>query len=771
MLIFFPSDDTIYCIETQNEEDIGMQVTSSKLITLSSEFIEQVKDEITPHWGELGWVTYKRTYARWIDEENRHENWDETVKRVIEGNINLDPRLHEDHIDPEVITELEDEAQKLFKLVYSLSATPSGRNLWISGSKYQDRNGDALNNCWFIAVRPQPYGDSHIMPDYLDQDQVAVSMPFSFMFDQLMKGGGVGFSVVQDNVKQIPMVDDNVNLTILIDEKSDSYTDSIALGATDKQQWLAEHSLDEGRYYKLPDTREGWILANANLVDMHFNSTNPDHESNLILDMSDIRPKGAKIKGFGGTASGPMPLIEMLFDTNKLLDARVGQKLTSVDCTDLGNLIGKTVVAGNVRRSAELALGSSDDDAFITMKQDQDKLYHHRWASNNSVAVDTKKADYTAVADSIMHNGEPGIVNLELSKHFGRLVDGRQENIDGAVEGTNPCGEISLDNGEPCNLFEVFPSVATEQGFDLEDAFGLGTRYTKRVTFSNYDWEVSRNVIKKNHRIGISMSGIQDWILKEFGNRVVLGFKDGIDPETHEAIKEPVYDERVVAKFDNIYHAIVDADNAYSATLGCAPSVKHTTVKPSGTVAKLAGVSEGMHFHYAGYLIQRIRFQDTDPLLPALQLCGYKMEPDVYTKNTVCVEFPVRAAHADSDQFASAGNVSIAEQFATQAFLQKYWSDNAVSCTITFQPEEGDQIANLMKQYRFSIKSTSLLPYSGSDFKQAPKEPITKDVYEARRGQITNDVHAVYDSMATMDQKDLDLIDQSDCIGGACPVR
>lgn len=749
-----------------------MQVAVNRLITLSDKFIEKVKAEIKPHWGELGWVTYKRTYSRWIEAENRHEEWDETVKRVVEGNINLDPRLHEDHIDPEVISELETEAQDLFKLVYSLSATPSGRNLWISGTPYQERNGDALNNCWFVAVRPQPYGDSHIVPEYLDQDQPAVSMPFSFMFDQLMKGGGVGFSVVQSNVSQIPAVDNNVHLTILVDEASQSYTDSIALGATDKQEWLNDHSLDEGWYYKLPDTREGWILANAHLVDMHFNATNPDHTNNLILDVSDIRPKGAKIKGFGGTASGPMPLIEMLFDTNTLLNSRVGQKLSSVDCTDMGNLIGKTVVAGNVRRSAELALGSSDDDAFITMKQDQKQLYHHRWASNNSVAVDTHKTDYTAVADSILHNGEPGIVNLELSKNYGRLIDGRQEGIDGAVEGTNPCGEISLANGEPCNLFEVFPSVATEQGFDLDQAFTLGTRFTKRVTFSHYDWEVSRKVINQNHRIGISMSGIQDWILKTFGNRVVRGFKDGIDPETHEAIKEPVYDQRVIAKFDELYHDIVAADNAYSNTLGCATSVKHTTVKPSGTVAKLAGVSEGMHFHYAGYLIQRIRFQDSDPLLPALRLSGYKVEPDVYTKNTVCVEFPVRAAHADSKEFASAGTVSIEEQFATQAFLQKYWSDNAVSCTITFQPEqEGSHIAGLMKQYRHSIKSTSLLPYSGSDFKQAPKEPISKAVYEQRRAQITNNVKDVYDSLKTMDKKDLDLLDQSDCIGGACPVR
>ncbi len=425
-----------------------------------------------------------------------------------------------------------------------------------------------------------------------------------------------------------------------------------------------------------------------------------------------------------------------------------------------------------MRRSAELALGGATDDDFITMKQDQKKLYHHRWASNNSVAVDSKFNRYAPIADSITHNGEPGIVNLELSRNYGRAIDGYQPGIDDGVEGTNPCGEISLSNGEPCNLFEVFPLIAQEQGWSLEEAFELAARYTKRVTFSNYDWEVSRTVIQKNRRIGVSMSGIQDWILTTFGNRVVTGFEAATDPETGDTIQKPIYDQRVAKKFDDLYHSVVAADKEYSKELGCKASVKHTTVKPSGTVAKLAGVSEGMHFHYAGYLIQRIRFQDSDPLLPALKACGYKIEPDVYTKHTMCVEFPVKAANADDPNFASAGSVSIAEQFATQAFLQTYWSDNAVSCTITFQPNEADEIAPLMYQYRHVTKSTSLLPYSGADFKQAPKEPIDKKIYQERESEVNENVAAVFaEQNDNHDKKDIELVDQSDCAGGACPIR
>lgn len=451
-------------------------------ITLDPDFIAQTKKEVTPHWGELGWVTYKRTYARWLDDKNRSENWDETVKRVIEGNINLDPRL-KNNPSEKTIHELTAEAKQLFRLVYGLAATPSGRNLWISGTDYQKRNGDSLNNCWFIAIRPQKYGNSHIVPAYLTQDQIAPSMPFSFLFDQLMKGGGVGFSVVDENINQISKLDQKVDLTIVIDKKSKSYDASLKLGATDLDEWKKTNQEKEDYiYYKLPDTREGWVLANARLIDMHFNSTNPEKKKKLVLDISDIRPYGAKIHGFGGTASGPMPLIEMLFDINQILNERAGQKLTAVDATDICNLIGKTVVAGNVRRSAELALDSSDNQDFITMKQDKKKLYHHRWASNNSVAINSEFDNYQPIADSILHNGEPGVVNLELSRNYGRIKDGYQAGIDGEVEGTNPCGEISLANGEPCNLFEVFPFIAQKQGWDLKEEFKLAARYTKRVT-------------------------------------------------------------------------------------------------------------------------------------------------------------------------------------------------------------------------------------------------------------------------------------------------
>ncbi|WP_205439448.1 ribonucleoside-triphosphate reductase, adenosylcobalamin-dependent [Halobacillus ihumii] len=730
-------------------------------ITLSNEFVEFEKENFTPHWGELGWVTYKRTYARWIEEKGRKEEWHETVKRVVEGNVNLDPRLKHGHVPQKVLNELQREAQDLYHLIYTISGVSSGRNLWISGTEFAERNGDALNNCWFIAVRPQAYGDSHIVPFYAKKDDKLVSMPFSFLFDQSMKGGGVGFSAVDENMKLMPKVDREIETVVVTDKSNGDYDKLIEAGAVDKDEHIRNMKTTKFIAFKVPDKREGWVEAEALVIDSHFEEATEKDIEQVIIDVSSVREEGEPIKGFGGIASGAKPLVELLFATNKIVNEAAGRKLSSVESTDIMNLIGKTVVAGNVRRTAEIALGSPNDSEFITMKQDTEKLMSHRWASNNSVIVDRSFDDYDEIANALVVNGEPAIVNMELSKDFGRIVDGYQPNVDPDVEGTNPCGEISLANGEPCNLFEVFPLIAERNGIDVEEAYALAARFAKRVTFSYYEWEVSRNVIQNNRRIGVSMSGIQDWALKNFGGRLVVGFEeDGT----------AIFNEKAAKRVDELYQSVKQSDIDYSEQLGCNPSVKLTTVKPSGTVSKLAGMSEGVHFHYDSHLIQRIRFQANDPLLVAIKLAGYHIEDDEYSANTKVVEFLVEAPSANEDGFIGAGEASIEEQFANQAFMQRYWADNSVSCTITFQEHEGDKIADLFRQYRDYTKSTSLLPFAGHGFVQAPKEPITKETYENRKGQIRGDIQEIFTAMNQSD-KDVELVGQSDCESGSCPIK
>lgn len=745
-------------------------------IKLSQEFIEEVRKTIKPHWGPLGWVTYKRTYARWIEEEKRTEEWHETVKRVVEGNINLDPRLKQENVPLPVIHELEEEAKQLYKLIYGLAGAASGRNLWISGTEFQKRNGDALNNCWFKAIRPQAYGDSNIVPFYLkDKYEQTVSMPFSFIFDQLMKGGGVGFSVTKENMAKMPKVQKPIELVVLVGKENGDYEKIVDVGAKDRDEFYKGLNEKEPKtiVYQTEDSREGWVISLALVIDSHFKTI--EDVERVVIDVTDVREEGKRIKGFGGVASGAKPLAELLFEVNEMLNNAVGRRITSVEATDIANLIGKTVVAGNVRRSAEIALGSPDDDEFILMKQDKEKLMSHRWASNNSVIIDNSFDDYGKIAEALIVNGEPAVVNMELARNYGRIVDGEQTGIDGKAEGTNPCGEVTLEDGENCNLFEIFPLIAEKQGWDLKEAFRLATRYAKRVTFSNYEWEITRKVVEKNRRIGISMSGIQDWVLVRFGGRLVEGFQLAYD-ENGEIIEEPIFNQEAAKVVDELYKAVVEADKEYSEQLGCNRSIKLTTVKPSGTVSKLAGVSEGIHYHYDKYIIQRIRFQSNDPILSAIKFAGYKTEPDAYSPNTTVVEFLVKAPTAEYEKFMSAKDVPIEEQFANQAFMQKYWADNSVSITITFKEDEKDKIEKLLRQYRKYTKSTTLLPFSGHGYVQAPKEPISEEEYHERTAQIKGDVQEIYNLMQEalrfhQTEQDLEIVGQEDCEGGACPVK
>ena len=224
---------------------------------------------------------------------------------------------------------------------------------------------------------------------------------------------------------------------------------------------------------------------------------------------------------------------------------------------------------------------------------------------------------------------------------------------------------------------------------------------------------------------------------------------------------------------ENIYtidgYMVKKVNENHAMLLNSVPSIKITTVKPSGTIAKLPGVSSGLHWHYAPYLIQRIRFHETDYNLKALEACGYPIEPDHQAPNTMVVEFPVKSPNADHPGFKSAGEVTIDEQFANQYLFACYWADNAVSATITFQPDEMDKIEPLLREYGNEIKSTSLLPYSGHGYKQAPWEPITKTEYERRVSAVKMSLEEA-DRMVNATEEEAELIEEG-CSKGICPIR
>jgi len=766
--------------------------------SLSPEFVSKYRNKI-PDWGILGWETYKRTYARWIQSELRYEEWWETCKRVIEGNFNLVPN------DPTFTME---EMETAYDLMFYLIWLPPGRGLWVSGTDFAKKHGDALVNCWFIACRPQPY---------LKGEEAKVSFPFVFIFDVSMKGGGSGFTARKKDVSLIPVVSKKINLFIKCDANHPDFsidvpTAKLDYGVVDKV--MPTKGILIG---KVNDSREGWCDALSWVIDSHFAGL---WEANLVIDISDVRGYGEEIKGFGGKSSGPRSLVELLCGVNDLLNLRHQGNLSSVDVVDIMNMIGRCVIAGNVRRTAQLSIGSTDDIGFMQMKdfgvvdeicqtdvsgnfiwengkrvlkpmnilqhlyeekELQGLIYthhaqsNHRWSSNNSLMVTPEFDDWKFLSDKLKINGEPGYINEYLIQNYGRLIDGVQEGIDGEAEGCNACVEITLANGEPCNLVENFPLNINKANKDYKKVLDISARYAYRVTHCIHDWEVSRDIVSKNRRIGASLSGIQDWVLEEFGGEVFTGWK------TTNGLTLPTgVNPLVVKALDDYYHTIKESATKYAKALGTNTPIKFTTVKPSGTISLLVGASPGMHWHYFGYGIRRMRFQMDDMLLPILKQAGYYMEPDIKVPNTMVVEFPVKACTADHPKFRSAGQVPIYEQFAFQALLSEYWADNSVSCTITFQPEEADQLEGLLRHYSTKIKATTCLPYKNHGYAQAPYEPYSekdgkspKQQYEEALSKITDRPVDIYTRLHLSDnaKEELEAILGSDCTTGACPIR
>ncbi len=612
-------------------------------------FLEKFNGQ-QPDWGPIGYITYKRTYARLIEGENRKEEFWETLRRVVEGCYSI----QKEHCVKLSLPWSDEKAQKsaqiMFNKIWNFRFSPPGRGLWMMGTEFIARHGSmSLNNCGFAST---------------EDIDLKYSKAFEFVMDALMLGVGVGF-------------------------------DTKGAGK------IKIKKPSEGTFnFEIPDSREGWVEALKLILEAYFLGKQAP-----ILDFSKIRLAGVPIRGFGGIASGPAPLKEMLEDIQKILESRIGQPISSVDIVDIMNYIGKCVVAGNVRRSAEIALGDPTDLDFVTCKQDEEALYSHRWASNNSVFA-VKGLDYSFLANQIAVNGEPGILWLENARAYSRMGDD-PDYKDKKAAGVNPCGEQTLESFELCCLVETFPS-RHESYEEFQETLKYAYLYSKSVTLVNTHWQETNAVMLKNRRMGISQTGIIEAFVKH-GRRKILEW------------------------CDKAYNYLRELDEQYSDWLCIPKSVKITTVKPSGTVSLLPGVPPGIHYPHSEYYIRRIRLSKNSDLIPNIKNAGYKIEDDSYSPNTVVAEFPIHEKYFER----SKNDVSIWEQAENAAAYQKYWSDNQVSITITFKPEEADQIKYVLEAYEDKLKSASFLPIKEHGYKQAPYEEITKEAYEEMIENIT----------------------------------
>jgi ribonucleoside-triphosphate reductase len=769
-------------------------------VKLTESFLVQYRNK-QPKWGfgGLGYIVYLRTYARKMFGGNVLERWDQTVQRISEGNFRIEAkRLAEiGKLTEAKVAELTTEMERFYHLVFNLVMTPPGRGLWMSGTEYAEKVGDAENNCWGVSMRPQPFNSG---------EEKRVSFAPVFTFDQAMKGGGVGINIQRKYVNQVPKVENALDLKFRC---KPSHADFISeLVALDVKEDI--HVTVNGDAFYVPDSREGWAEALGKVVDAHYEGL-----TELVIDISDIRPRGTDIKGFGGVASGPAPLVTMLTKVNEILNRRVNDYVTPTEWGDVVQLIGTCVVAGNVRRTALILIGDQNDKEYVESKNyslpQNLEASQWRWASNNSVdiSVNTDRETLRNLSVNIYYNGEPGYVNVELSRNFGRIIDGFQKDIDGEVEIFNPCGEITLPNASPCNLFEInLPRVhdLIEKGIEGENLYEevayLAARYAYRITFRHYEWEATRDVVYRHRRLGVGITGITDWVLMKFGKKAILGFN---------AEGNAIFNEEVTQGLDKLYGYVKKSNIGQASDLGANPSIKVTTVKPSGTVSLLMGCSPGQHYHWAPFMIRRVRMATSAPLIPILEQCGYHIEPAVkgfnadgsyqYDPTTLVVEFPVKAPTADHENFQSAGDVPLREQAALQALLATYWSDNAVSATLSFKKaqakpvyfEDGtmlldkfgqpelkvdkreedaviDEIADILDRYKGVIKSTSLLPHATDTYPQMPYEEISEDKYNEMVARLTAKPWELIDG--DVKAEDEDTTDYtSECTGNSCPLK
>ena len=510
----------------------------------------------------------------------------------------------------------------------------------------------ALNNCAFVSTE-----DMREHP----------RKPFTFLMDASMLGVGVGFDTKGKNTVRI-------------------------LGPSSRTT-----------RYSIPDSREGWVESVGLLLDSFF-GVKGEKQPAVEFDYSAIRPEGMPLKTFGGVSSGPRPLRELHETINTLLSKRVGSLLDSTTIVDLFNLIGKCVVSGNVRRSAEIAFGEADDDAFLDLK-DYEKNPERMawgWSSNNSVFARVGM-DYTNIANHLRVNGEPGLAWLENMQKYGRMCEPPNFK-DMKVKGGNPCLEQSLESYELCCLVETFPARHASLE-EYKRTLKFAYLYAKTVTLRMTHWPETNRVMLRNRRIGCSVSGVADFLGQHNLDELRVWLDEG-------------------------YQTVQHWDEVYSNWFCIPRSIKTTSVKPSGTVSLLAGATPGMHFPESRIYIRRMRMSKNDPLCKPLREAGYAVVPAIGQEDTtVVVEMPIRLPESVRVQ----SEVSMFEQLSLAAFLQRYWADNQVSCTITFDPEsEGPHIAQMLQYFQYQLKGVSMFPKQDySKYPQLPYEAISEEVYEA----------------------------------------
>lgn len=558
-----------------------------------------------PRFGYNGFgeFLFYRTYSR-KKADGSPESWHDTVIRVMNGLFSIRKDWYIRNHIPWDESFWQEYAERVAISMFKMEWLPPGRGLWAMGSDYvYERGAMALYNCAYTDIGDD-IGDS-----------------VSWAMDSLMNGVGVGFGPIRnDRLRTYQPLSGNSKIHII------------------------------------PDTREGWCESVQILIESFLK---PD-SCNYVFDYTQIRGKGLPIKGFGGLASGPEPLMQLHADICVYFE--MYQRDPNYDSvmlkTDILNAVGCCVVVGNVRRSAEIALGEISDPVFMDLK-DYDKYSYREgigWMSNNSVYL--RKADdferLGEISQRVKSKGEPGYINM-VNFPRGRL--GHNDNdikVDRAT-GINPCGEIPLESREVCNLAETFPTNCKDHNHWLR-ACEYATFYCSTVTLLPTHQQSTNAIIARNRRIGVGIVDFTGWKHTDGVHKVTRYLREG-------------------------YKTVRSVNKWLAGEAGIPESIRVTTMKPGGTVPKLVGKTSGCGYPTFHHTKRRVRVQEGSPVANMLHDAGYQSEPDYYSKNTLVFSFPILQGPAKPS-----AEVSLWEQAFNLILLQREWADNAVSNTLYFRP-------------------------------------------------------------------------------------
>ena len=488
------------------------------------------------------------------------------------------------------------------------------------------------------------------------------------------------------------------------------------------------------------DSKEGWAKAFRQVLALLWAGEIPK------WDVSKVRPAGARLKTFGGRASGPAPLVELFnFAVTTFKNAQ-GRKLSSIECHDLMCFIGQIVVVGGVRRSAMISLSNLSDDRMRHAKSGQWwETAAHRALANNSVSytekpdIETFMREWLALVES--KSGERGVFNREASKKQAAKFGRRDPNHD---FGTNPCSEIILRPYQFCNLTEVVVR-ATDSVEDLERKVKLATILgTIQSTYTKFPYlrKVWRDNTEAERLLGVSLTGIMD-------NPLMTSKNKGLEKT-----------------LEHLRNVAVDTNAVWAERLGIPVSASITCVKPSGTVSQLVDSASGIHARHNPYYIRTVRGDNKDPLTQFMIDQGIPAEPCVFKGDTTTVfSFPQKSPN----KAVTRNDMTAIEQLETWLTYQRHWCEHKPSVTISVRDHEWLAVGAFVYEHFDEMSGVSFLPHSDHTYQQAPYQDCTKEEYEELLKLMPKRID--WSKLSEYEQEDNTVAMQTmACTGDSCEI-